>query len=234
MTLAALCLWGCSNAPGRPKPDSIHIDPDQNIDFGLLYGQNCAGCHGPDGKGGVAMALNDSVYLAIADDSVLRNVTTSGDGTAMPAFAKSAGGMLTDQQIDVIVQGIRKRWSKPDLLSSTNPPPYASLVSGDPTRGAEVYATYCSSCHGPGGMGGRRAGAISNGSYLALVSDQDLRTIIIVGRPELGAPDWRTDVPGKPMSAEDVSDVAAWLASLRPKFPGQPYTTALNAKGEIQ
>jgi len=234
LILATACLWGCSSAPGRPKSDSIHLDPDQNLNFGSLFSQNCAGCHGPDGKGGPAMALDDPVYLAIANDSVLRGVTTDGDGTAMPAFAKSAGGMLTDQQIDVIVRGMRERWSKPDLFSETIPPPYASSTPGDPSRGAQVFGTYCSSCHGSDGTGGRHAGAISNGSYLALVSDQDLRTIVIVGRPELGAPDWRADVAGNPMSPQDVSDVTAWLASLRPKLPGQPYSTAFNSKGEIQ
>jgi cytochrome c oxidase cbb3-type subunit III len=59
-----------------------------------------------------------------------------------------------------------------------------------------------------------------------LVSDQQLRTIVIAGRPELGAPDWRGDVPGRPMSSQDVSDVVAWLSSKRPKFPGQPYPIA--------
>ena len=35
----------------------------------------------------------------------------------MPAFAQSAGGMLTEKQIDVIARGIREHWSKPDVLS---------------------------------------------------------------------------------------------------------------------
>ena len=64
-----------------------------------------------------------------------------------------------------------------------------------------------------------RASSIVDGSYLALVSDQNLRTTVIAGRPEMGAPDWRGDVPGKPMSPEDVSDVVAWLAAQRPQFP---------------
>ena len=58
----------------------------------------------------------------------------------MPAFAKSAGGMLTDKQIDVIVRGIRERWSKPDVLRGENPPPYSSSEPGDASRGSEVYA----------------------------------------------------------------------------------------------
>jgi mono/diheme cytochrome c family protein len=148
----------------------------------------------------------------------------------MPAFAKSAGGMLTDKQIDIIVRGIRERWSKPDVLRDANPPPYSSSQPGNPLHGSEVYVTFCSSCHGLGGKGGS-ASSIVDGSYLALVSDQELRTIVIVGRPELGAPDWRGNVPGKPMSAQDVSDVVAWLASLRPKFPGQPYSIAVQPAG---
>ena len=134
----------------------------------------------------------------------------------MPAFAQSSGGSLTEQQINVIVNGIRTRWAKPDILLHTTAPLYAA-ATGDATRGGGVYDTYCSSCHGPGGRGGSRASSIVNPSYLALVSNQNLRTTVIVGRPELGAPDWRGDVPGKPMSSEDVSDIVAWLAAQRPQ-----------------
>jgi cytochrome c oxidase cbb3-type subunit III len=129
--------------------------------------------------------------------------------------------MLTDKQIDAIVSGIRS-WAKPGSLHGATPPPY-SASAGDPHRGGDVYATYCSACHGPDGKGSKKASSIVNGSYLALVSDQDLRTNVIVGRPEMGAPDWRDDVPGRPMAAQEVSDVVAWLAAQRPQFPGQPY-----------
>jgi mono/diheme cytochrome c family protein len=107
-------------------------------------------------------------------------------------------------------------------LNSATPPPYSSRTPGDPQRGAAAYRTYCSSCHGVDGRGGK-ASSIVDGAYLALVSDQELRTIVIAGRPELGAPDWRGDVEGRPMSAEEISDVVAWLSRHRPQFPGQPY-----------
>jgi cytochrome c oxidase cbb3-type subunit III len=232
--LSAL-LCGCSNAPGRPGPGEIPIVPGKISNFNTLYGQNCAGCHGAEGKGGAAIALANPVYLAIADDAILRRATASGiPGTSMPAFAQSAGGMLTDKQIDVIVSGIREHWSKPDVLRGAEPPPYTASQAGDSSRGSQVYAAYCSSCHGDSGRGGQKAGSIVEGSFLALVSDQELRTFVIAGRPELGAPDWRGDLPGKPMSAQDVSDVVAWLASQRPKFPGQPFPTTAKAMGEIR
>jgi mono/diheme cytochrome c family protein len=211
------------------------IVPSEISDFSTLYERNCAGCHGSEGKGGAAIALGDPVYLAIADEAVLRDAATNGiPGTSMPAFAQSAGGMLTAKQIDVIVGGIRERWSKSDVLRGADPPPYSSSEPGDTSRGSQVYAMYCSSCHGPEGRGGQKASSIVDGSFLALVDDQELRTIVIVGRPELGAPDWRGDIPGKPMSAKDVSDVVVWLASQRPKFPGQPYPNIAKSIGEVR
>jgi len=203
-------------APGRPAADSLVIPPNSIMTFGVLYAKNCSGCHGPEGKGGAAIGLGDPVYLAIAGDVTISRVISDGiAGTSMPAFAQHSGGMLTDGQIKVIVDGIRTRWAKLDALHGAVAPPYAASVSGDPKRGAAAFGIYCASCHGADGRGSKQAGSIVDASYLALVSNQNLRTTVIVGRAELGAPDWRGDVPGKPMSPEDVSDVVAWLAAQR-------------------
>ena len=228
---AVLFCVSCNGSPGRPGLDSTVVRPSEILDFNVLYSQNCAACHGVAGKGSAANALADPVFLAIADDAEILRVTANGTpGTPMPAFAKSAGGMLTDKQIDVLVRGIRS-WQKPGGLNGTNPPPYAAEGPGDSQRGSVAYATYCSSCHGPEGRGDKKGSSIVNGSFLALVSDQYLRTTVIVGRPELGAPDWRSNVPGHPMSAQEVSDVVAWLAAQRAQFPGQPYpASALNSE----
>src|SRR5438445_10824032 len=231
--IASLACTGCSSSPRRPGPDSEVLPPKQVMEFQLLYAQTCAGCHGADGKGGAAIALPNPVFLAIADNAAIRRTVADGvRATAMPAFAQSAGGMLTDKQIDALVRGIRS-WQKPDSLRDISPPPYMARTPGDPQRGAEAYQTYCSSCHGVDGRGGSKASSIVDGSYLALVSDQELRTIVIAGRPEVGAPDWRSDVKGRPMSAHEISDVVAWLSSHRIQFPGQPYPiSADRAKGE--
>ena len=220
--ISSMICTGCGPAPGRPGPDSEVIPPSEVEDFTLLYSENCGGCHGHDAKGGAAISLGNPVFLAIADNASIRRTVVNGvQGTPMPAFAETAGGTLTDKQIDVIVSGIRS-WAKPGAIGGELPP-YTAQTRGDPHHGAEVYATYCSSCHGPEGRGGSKAGSIVNGSYLALASDQNLRTLVIVGLPEVGAPDWRSNVPGRPMSSTEISDVVAWLAAQRPQFPGQPY-----------
>jgi mono/diheme cytochrome c family protein len=234
--LGTTLFWcaACSNIPGRPSESSIPIDPDNVTDFSLLYQKNCSGCHGSEAKGGAALSLGDPVYLAIADDATVRKVVTDGiAGTSMPAFAKNAGGMLTDNQVDVIIHGIRERYAKPNTLAGVTLPPYSSTEPGDASRGAAVYATFCSSCHGPDGKGGSKASSIVDGTFLALLTDQELRTLVIVGRPDLGAPDWRNNVPGKPMSAQEISDVVTWLSTQRPQFAGRPYPNAPKPAGEL-
>lgn len=230
LALGAWLLCGCEMSPGRPGKDSETLAPDEILDFKILYAQNCAGCHGAEGRGGAAIAMADPVYLAIADEAAMRKVVAQGvRGTSMPAFAQSSGGMLTDKQIDVITKQIRANWGRPGILNGIEAPSYAAKSAGDATRGEIAYKTYCESCHGTEGRGGKRGSAITDGAFLALVSDQGLRTVIISGRPELNAPDWRGNVAGKPMSEQEITDVVVWLASKRVQSPGQPYPAAPNS-----
>jgi cytochrome c oxidase cbb3-type subunit III len=223
--LAAIFVAGCGAPHGQPRSGSEVHAPNEVLEFGPLFAENCAACHGAEGRGGAAIALANPVYLAIADDASIRKVIAKGvPGTAMPAFAQSAGGMLTDVQIDVLSKEIRSRWSRRGILDAASAPSYAPKLTGDAQRGEVAYKTFCESCHGPDGRGGARGGSITDDSFLALVSDQGLRTIVIAGRPELSAPDWRGNIPGKPMNDREVSDVVAWLVSHRSQSPGRPYS----------
>jgi len=222
---AALQLCACGTPPGKPSRNVEVVSPDQVLDFPTLFERNCSGCHGKDGDGGAAFPISNPTYLALVDSDVLRKIIGKGvRGTPMPAFAQSAGGMLTDKQVDVISSGIRTRWNKPGLLDGVKVPTYVSPLSGDADRGASDYKTFCESCHGPGGRGGPKGSSIVEPAFLSLRSDQGLRTIVIVGRPDLGAPDWRTNVPDRAMSDQEVTDIVAWLSRQRPQN-----TTRLNA-----
>jgi mono/diheme cytochrome c family protein len=226
VSLVALLFGAGCQPPGKPTEADIELRPEEVHDFAILYKQNCSGCHGTDGKGNTALALANPIYLAIASDDTIRRVTTVGiRGSLMPAFAKSAGGTLTDDQIDILVREIRTRWAKTNGVPDPTPPPYAAPEPGDAHRGAGAYATFCAGCHGPEGRGTVKGSSIVDDSFLALVSDQNLRTTIIAGRPDLGHPDWRHYATDRVMTPQEVTDVVAWLVAQRKPYPGRPYAS---------
>ena len=228
-------LMGCNaRLPGQPTEAERWRAPADISDFSELYTQNCAGCHGIGGKLGAARALNDPLYLSFAPDDALRQVISQGSaGTNMPAFSQQAGGALTDRQIELLISGMRAAWSKPEAFKGVEIPAYSasetvtdkasdgSIVnastSGDAPSGARAYQTYCQRCHGLNGAGGAGgpAGSIVDPNFLNLVSDQGLRTTVVVGRSDLGKPDWRSNLSGHPMSPQEIDAVVAWLASQR-------------------
>ncbi len=223
VALTILALGAGCQPPGKPSEKDRWKPPSQVTDFRQLYAQNCAGCHGADGRLGAARPLNDPLYLAFAGADALRQVVAEGvPGTAMPGFAQRSGGNLTDRQIDLLVDGMNAQWGRPENFRDVAIPPYRSEAAGDPRRGAAAFLTNCSQCHGAEGKGGLYAGAIADPNYLTLVSDQSLRSTIVAGRPDLGMPDWRNRLPGQPMSVQEISDVAAWLAAKRRALTAAP------------
>lgn len=225
LSVALVALAGC-RLPGRPTPGDIVPRPDAVMSFDKLYGQNCAGCHGTNGENGAATDLANPEYEALVDDATLRDVIANGEkGTLMPGFGTNAGGSLTDAQVNALVNGMRARWGRPDAFGGQTPPAYKATGDGDAAHGQQVYATACAQCHGATAQQPGKAGSILDGSFLALVNAQTIRTTVIAGRPDIGQPDWRGDVPGHPLSDAEVSDVTAWLLAQRPANPGQPYPT---------
>lgn len=224
LTFVMLSLTGCNvRLPGQPTEAERWRAPADVSDFNQLYQENCTGCHGTDGRRGAARSLNDSLYLSFVPDVALQQVVAEGRaGTSMPAFSQQAGGSLTDKQIELLITGIRSRWARPDEFKGEIPsysvnqssPNGGASQSGDPMKGAVAYQTYCASCHGVQGTGGS-AGSIVDPNFLTMVSDQGLRTTVVVGRADLGKPDWRSNLPGRPMSQEEIDDVVAWLISQR-------------------
>jgi cytochrome c oxidase cbb3-type subunit 3 len=225
LTLAVVLGPGC-DPPGRPRASDRPVRGDRVVDFAVLYRQNCAGCHGADGKLGPAPPLNDPLFLAIVPDPVLLSVIRDGrPGTPMPAFDRSRGGPLTEAQVRALAGGIKPRW-RADPHVHGSPPAY-SPAEGDPGgtragdigRGGKVFARACAGCHGDGGEGGEDVGAINDRAFLSLISDQALRRYAITGRPDLGMPSYaakagRSD-PFRPLTSAEIDDLVALLADWR-------------------
>jgi mono/diheme cytochrome c family protein len=229
VALSLLLAAGC-DLPGKPKPDERPVPADQVKDFGALYATHCAGCHGADGKLGPAPPLNDPIFLAIVPDEELLRVVSEGRAVTprqkspMPAFARDRGGPLTTQQVQVVAQGIKARWD--GAVPTGEPPPYLPpQEAGDKNRGAKVFALACAACHGDQGQGGEQAGAINDSAFLALISDQELRRLVITGRGDLGMPDysdieWRSR-EFEPLTSGDVNDLVALLRYWRQSGPSE-------------
>jgi len=216
------------------------------MDFDALYTQNCSGCHGDDGIQGPAPPLADPLFLAIISQEQMTDIVTNGRaGTQMPGFVIARGGKLTSEQIEVIVQGIRERWSGTSPIPADQVPVYSLAAAtnngkqpGDKDRGATIFANTCAKCHGENGLPGdhklggkdgvlpflnvleeENLGKRNGGSaFLNLVSDQLLRRMIITGRQDLSRkmPNFR-DIQGdgKPLTNEQINDLVALLASWR-------------------
>jgi cytochrome c oxidase cbb3-type subunit 3 len=216
LILVMSCV-GCHGRIGPPNDQEELMRPEEVTSFDRLYRQNCSACHGENGSGGPALDLANPNYQALVDDASLRRWITNGmPGTQMPAFGESAGGFLTPQQVDTLVGGMRSRWARADQKVQEMPP-YSSSTIGTAEQGHQIFRVNCSSCHQQGQQ------KITDTSYLALMSDQSLRTIVIAGRPDLGQPGWKQVHPGQPLTDQDVSDIVAYLHSLRSETPGQPY-----------
>jgi cytochrome c oxidase cbb3-type subunit III len=241
-------LTGCDKSlPGKPSKANRPVPADQITEFVPLYQMYCAGCHGADGRLGPAPPLNDGLFLTLVPDAeLLRLVDVGRPGTPMPGFSQQHGGPLTKAQVRALAEGIKphfmslefaaKRVSEPPLAKIADLPAYAFVPPADKTaaadalqRGQRLFAHACGECHGNEGEGGG-AGRLNEPDFLALISDQTLRRIIITGRPDLGMPDYATTDgrPGDyhPLSSTDIDDLVALLASWR----GTPAVGAEPAK----
>jgi cytochrome c oxidase cbb3-type subunit 3 len=216
MACLAVLLVGCDHTT------ETYTLPNRVTEFSVLYKDNCAGCHGLDGRLGAARPLNDPLYLALISKDQMRDVIAKGvPGTAMPAFAQNGGGTLTDQQITILAYQIQVRWSRQQDYAGVTLPPYSAEL-GNARAGEAVFKTYCSRCHGDNGMGGAsRGGSVIEPALLSLESNQSIRTTVIAGRADLGCPNWKSDSPGHAMTPQEISDVVAWLSGHR--TPASPH-----------
>ena len=74
-----------------------------------LFETYCSGCHGPNGTGGLAVALNNPGLLAASDTYLFETIGRGRSNTVMEGFAKpkSTHPALSSTEIEAIVSYIR-------------------------------------------------------------------------------------------------------------------------------
>lgn len=124
-----------------------------------MFKDNCATCHGTGGAGAKGYPnLNDDDWLwggKIEDihQTLLYGIRTTNEDTRlgnMLAFGKD--GTLTNKEINEVVDYVLSLSQKEDDHN-------AHGESKDLSKGAEIFAQNCASCHGPNGKGMHEFGA---------------------------------------------------------------------------
>lgn len=85
--------------PITPLPN-VAGDPNRG---GVLFDENCAVCHGPEGQGRAGATLAKSWAGVRPDLSMRASIANGIQGSQMPAWSQANGGPLNEQEIDDLV-----------------------------------------------------------------------------------------------------------------------------------
>ena len=133
-----------------------------------LFANNCAACHGSDGRGATGFPnLVDGDWLWGGDAETVRT-----------SIAQGRMGIMAPWQEVLGDQGVADVTAHVMTLSGRK------AGVGDATAGAAQYATYCVACHGPDGRGNLAVGApnLADGIWLHGGSEARIRETIALGR----------------------------------------------------
>ncbi len=152
-----------------------------------LFEENCSGCHGEQGRGGLGLPLNLQSFLRIADTGYLiRSMLNGRPIREMPSF----DGVLEPAEMRDIALFIKSWQYQPSLELPPGP------ITGDLDEGRELFKGLCTGCHGLNGQGGPIAGgghvigavsgiggpALADPGFLKSATDGYIKATLMSGR----------------------------------------------------
>lgn len=212
--LAALTALAGAAAAGavESEPDApVVADPD---DGQLIYAQQCASCHGADGRGGsmpqyegVAPSLlpgeNPDIEVAYLD-----LVFSTG---RMPPAGSPYDNRTRDVVLDEQERADLTAWLTDEFDVPGDQP---AVGEGSAARGQQVWNANCSHCHGATGAGGV-AGA---GAWTPSVNDKsDLQVAQAIRVGPFQMPQFETGQ----ISDQGIADVTAFMEEVRVEADAQ-------------
>jgi cytochrome c oxidase cbb3-type subunit 3 len=173
----------------------------------IIYDSNCRMCHGDDGKGMAALALNNPDIQRIITDRFYCNTIRNGRyNTAMPSWY-----WLTDRNLADLLALIRSWGSEYSSI------PVINLPDGDPQQGALQFHYLCSRCHGEFGEG-ETGPAILNKDFLTVANNNYLYMTVAFGRARTAMFGWKGQLAGEEsIGDKQISDIIAYMRSIENK-----------------
>ncbi len=187
-----------------------------------LFEENCSGCHGEHGKGGLGLPLNLQSFLIIADTGYLvRSMRNGRPLREMPSFEDD----LTPAQMRAIALYIKSWQYQPSMELPV-------VGKGDLAEGKALFSGLCTGCHGIGGKGGLVAGgghvigavsgiggpALADPGFLKSATDPYIKATLMFGR--VGTP-MGAYLKGRQGFVElresEIDSIVSYLRSLQPK-----------------
>ncbi|MHC5062920.1 MAG: c-type cytochrome, partial [Planctomycetota bacterium] len=189
--------------PTEPDRSMISAAAGNAMYGASMYRNNCAGCHGQNGEGGIGNSLRSPSFLAMASEAFLRETIIEGRGrgnTAMPTGYTYSPEELSD------VLAYLQTWKQADHSYEDVLALRAQANGDSAVFGAGIYRARCAACHGDEGEGGIGS-RLNSESFLSAIDDHFLYRSITEGRPGTAMPSWGF------LKAEDVADLISHLRS---------------------
>jgi len=96
-----------SGAAAVPALTALTLRGDSSNGLSLFL-RNCAGCHGMNGRGGLAPEIGNPVFQrAATDEFIIRTIRNGRVATAMPAFQRNEAPAFSDQDIADVLAYLR-------------------------------------------------------------------------------------------------------------------------------
>jgi cytochrome c oxidase cbb3-type subunit 3 len=178
----------------------------------LIYGQQCASCHGKTGKGeGVkaGTALNNQHFLSTVSDKDLKNYIRYGrTGTQMTGYQ-----FISKKDMNNLVAYIRN-WQT-DHINLSVP----TNIKGNVKNGIRLYNTYCLACHGKNAAGMEKMGpSLSNAEYLKYTSDKQIWVTTAYGRENTNMGPSLKGLEGvRQLKETEITDIVSYIRSFQKK-----------------
>ncbi|MFH0756878.1 MAG: c-type cytochrome [Bacteroidota bacterium] len=166
-----------------------------------LFNQHCRVCHGENGRGDVAVALNQEGFLHRADDAFIFETMISGrENTAMPGWSH-----LDQTDLENLLAVIRS-WSNNRPWSDR-----MNLPEPDLAEGYRRFHFLCSRCHGEFGEG-ETGPSIINNDFLHAAGNKFLYETIAGGRAHSAMFGWSADVyDQEKLEVQDISNLIGYM-----------------------